>query len=185
MITPRTGFVWLLEQLLWEPPEASAMSGRASASQLQNRPTTDQGWAHQWQWKHLWDNIFTKGNKVQHNISQERGMRRCKRNSPANTSKGKGECVPRVCGGCFPWKGAQSEAEECEESSPWGESNDRDNGWWNYWNPHCPSPCAAGDLEVEKSGVKLSPGKRGPGGRCFLRFGFISHYPTLIGNYLR
>ena len=44
-----------------------------------------------------------------------------------------------------------------------------------------PSPCAAAGEEVEVSGAKLSPGsKDGWGEGVFLRYGSISHYPTLI-----
>ena len=44
--------------------------------------------------------------------------------------------------------------------------------------PH--PPCAAQGEEVEKSGMKLSWGRREGWGEGVLRFAFISHYPSLI-----
>ena len=41
-------------------------------------------------------------------------------------------------------------------------------------------PCAARGEQVENSGVKLSPGRGKGWGTVFLRFGLISHRPTLI-----
>lgn len=57
------------------------MLGRASSSQLQNRPTTAQNQVHQWLWWWLCDNVFKKGLK---NLSTAavRGMRICERNNP-------------------------------------------------------------------------------------------------------
>ena len=45
--------------------------------------------------------------------------------------------------------------------------------------PHPPAPLGGGGREL---GSKVKPGnKEGVGGRLvFLRFGFISHYPTLL-----
>ncbi|GAB0186393.1 EH domain-containing protein 4 [Grus japonensis] len=51
-------------------------------------------------------------------------------------------------------------------------------------NPHSLSPCATGGEEVEKLGVKLSPGRREGWGEGVLRFYFISHYRDLIDNIL-
>jgi len=44
--------------------------------------------------------------------------------------------------------------------------------------PH--PPVLSGGRRQKKSGVKLRPGRREGWGKVFLRFGFISHYPTLI-----
>ena len=46
-------------------------------------------------------------------------------------------------------------------------------------NPISPSPCTAGGY-VENLGVKLCPGRREGWREGVLRFGFISHYPTLV-----
>lgn len=40
--------------------EASPMSNGANGSQIQDRPASGQGWAHQWQWKHFCSNRFKK-----------------------------------------------------------------------------------------------------------------------------
>lgn len=45
---------------------------------------------------------------------------------------------------------------------------------------HSPSPCHVGWEEVEKSGVKLSSGRREGWEAGVLGFDFISHYPTLL-----
>jgi len=62
----------------------------------------------------------------------------------------------------------------------WGRRSSRDNMWWTDFNPHSTSSCTAGGEEVENWGVKLRLGRREGWGEGVLRFGFISHYSTLI-----
>jgi len=69
-------------------PEASPMSDKASASQLQDGPTAGQGQAKQRQWQSLCDNInLRKRRKKNGEVRQEleKGVRRCARNNSADT----------------------------------------------------------------------------------------------------
>ena len=69
-----------------------------------------------------------------------------------------------------------------EESSPQGGRSGRDNVGRTDRNPHSHPPALLWGEEVEEeSGPKLSLGRReGWGEGVFLRYGSISHYPTLI-----
>lgn len=71
------------------------------------------------------------------------------------------------------------EQRKCEESSLWGRRSDR--VWWTDHNPNSLSHCTSHGKEVEKSGVKLTLGRRERWeGKVLSGLDFISHGPSLI-----
>lgn len=61
--------------------EASPSFDRANDSQLQDRPASGQGRAHQQQWQCLYDNVFKNGKKT--HVSATGDI--CERNKSADT----------------------------------------------------------------------------------------------------
>ena len=82
---------------------------------------------------------------------------------------------------CTPCEGPQTGAgAECEESSP-EEEGAAETTCGELTTTPVPRPPAPLRGRRERNGIEAEPGnKGGVGGKVFIRFGFISHYSTLI-----
>ena len=82
---------------------------------------------------------------------------------------------------CLPWEGPYGGAgEECGVL-PLRRKERQRQGVRNPPQPTFPIPLRrSGGEEGERTGSGVVPGKKGGVGEGVLRFGFISHYPTLI-----
>ena len=99
-----------------------------------------------------------------------------------NCSPWEGPTLEQFMKNCLLWEGPHTGAGEEHEEE--GTAETKCYRLTTTPIPHPPVPFQG--EEVEKSGVKLSPGRREEWGEGVLRFGFISYYPTriLISNKL-
>lgn len=144
----------------WEKmPEASPMSNGANAGQIQDRYASGQGWAHQWQWKHLWDNRFKKVKNTCWTTAA--------RTEELDYVRETGLQASRLVKESYSYRGRS-----------------RRDVWWTDHNLSL-FTCAAVREEVEMLGIKLSPGKwDGCKGRFFLNV-MLFLIPLLRYNFPR